>query len=570
MGERRSLSELPEDIIHHILSYLTHKEAISQVSVLAKEFLTAVRSRPPLETLVVDTHWEQEKCKQELDFVFSTLVTYHKENIHLEAFTLKANCSHQFKNLYNPCIELAVAKKGLRILNLSVYGAALPSSVFQAEFLVELSLTRCYLEGLGKEEEKSLSTSITPWWPNLKRLILEDVTFYKKGMFEDIVKGCPLIETMEMNGLRCPYQKSSFRITNIHNLKQLSVRLIPGTTVELYESPNLESAAFGSHNPRDGYNKIIFWHSEYQNLKSLFLHENRSAVMSHSFDMSMTHKFPQLQELSIQGVQNFQTINISSRSLKKIKLLRICNLQEARFDVPNIAVFEYDNYIDSKSREFLRNKCFPELSFNVGCGGVSSRKGTWNSRIILECNDIKIITSRLEELKKFLTAFRGSQTLVTLYLPLSRNNKNVDDDIADQVRTDDSVVFEKPEIREFVIHEKSISKRRSSLSSVHAVLRSVFWICRPQTLTFQNWSDYDQYPKQIYEMLISGDHHLHDKLWDVTSIEMFQDTSKKGGQPPQLHQPSNSEEFLKQLEAYKKTSTTIGKITISFHLEWRN
>ncbi|CAI9118102.1 OLC1v1019620C1 [Oldenlandia corymbosa var. corymbosa] len=128
--------------------------------------------------------------------------------------------------------------------------------------------------------------------------------------------------------------------------------------------------------------------------------------MDDNFSIDWEHKFPQLEALSIQVYRHLRAINISSRSLKKILLISNCKLLVAQFDVPNIAIFEYQNYLNYDDRDELMPD-LPKLSFTYVLGG-------WISCIRLECKD-NINNSWLLKLEEFLTELSGSETLINVY-----------------------------------------------------------------------------------------------------------------------------------------------------------
>ncbi|CAI9116030.1 OLC1v1017074C1 [Oldenlandia corymbosa var. corymbosa] len=274
-------------------------------------------------------------CRGEFDHMLSTLVRYQNQNIGLESFTMKAHIHEaNMKQICNRCVELATTgRKGLRSLTLSPdFGfnntSVLPSSVFQVESLVELSLGSC-----------TVLLEQHPSWPNLIRLSLRFMRFENlEAWIEKVIQGCPLIEAMKINDCLDidDGRQHYFKVTNLEKLTQLNVFVYPGYSVEVGATPNLESLTCGTYTRELVYSWPDLCQPGYQNLKRLYLSNNLGINGNHSHDhdfssMDWTQQFPQLEELSIQDYTNLQRVNISSRSLRKIKLVGLIRLEEAYF-----------------------------------------------------------------------------------------------------------------------------------------------------------------------------------------------------------------------------------------------
>ncbi|CAI9118100.1 OLC1v1019618C1 [Oldenlandia corymbosa var. corymbosa] len=361
-------------------------------------------------------------------------------------------------------------------------------------------------------------------WPNLKRLSLERVTF-EAGTFEDMIGGCPLIEILEIQFFywdimqtrseqtkRCMHKQ--MKITNLHRLKQLKVGL-------KFDQP------------------------EYRNLKSLTLRHGNDHDLS--IDDGWAHKFPQLEELSIEGYKNLRTFKVSSPSLKKIRLVDICQLKQAHYDVPNVTIMEYENYICYNSYGGL---VFPKFSFNV----VNPE---CNFRIKLG-HKTDVDDSWLVELKEFVTNLEPSKTSMSVDFTGDVGNQNW---------------------------------YTGSSASPRAFLHGIFWMFKPQTITFRHkWLLDDEYYKIMYHIMVLRIdlaglcNYQLSKLWNVKKITTLPHTFKHGIYSTnfsrkrtryQLSQPlPNREKFLELLKEsfdhMRCKETEHGGITVSFNLEWKN
>ncbi|CAI9102152.1 OLC1v1000374C1 [Oldenlandia corymbosa var. corymbosa] len=583
MGEKRSLSELPHDIVDQILSYLTNTDAI-KVGILSKDLYNTMRTRTNLlfdsDSFVSpgsEIAWDcdpelREKIHKEASCMVSTLQRYHMENIDLEIFTYKG--AHDFYGPSNQCIELATTKNSLRILNLSMCHptTVLPSSVFGIESLVELSLQRCCIR---EQQESGISC------PNLRRLFLGEVLLQNhinmERWFEKIIRSYPLIESIEITYCGDTYRVVCFKVSNLQNLKQLKVHLFPGHNIEVDVAPNLESVSCITFKSLFGTRvRLSFRQSEYRNLRSLFLTHDVGVNDSDDGCFSFSHRtrqFPQLEELSIQHYENLKRINISSPSLKKIRLASMRNLEVADFDVPSLAVFEYENVCDNVLGTI--GTIVPDVSF-VSRGGAERQ---WISRIKLSCQSD---ASGLVELKEFLIPFEGSQVFMTIDLKFEGNY--VDDLDCYEMVIDDDDSFPVSscsavngiEIQEFVLDGLKWvwEEGKFFLSSARAalLLLGILGFCRPKTIIIPDLYYYNN-PKLIYEMMVLRSDRS--ELWDVTSveIEIVLYSTRTEGNPSEvrrrvLHRPRPSDkwEFLELLKADEKSSY---KVSLRFSLEWR-
>ena len=461
-----SISRLPEDIIHHILSFLEPKEAATR-SILSKAWLTAWRTRP---TLDIDFHKLIPSMKHEdkvIDYVIKNLSRYKDENIGITTFTFYCGSSFCRRSLLDSCIQL-IKENGLRNLNIGLPRRDVPQSVFKVKSLLDLTLRICRL-----------------WHPKvimchkLKRLELSEVCLDDE-MLENIVRSCPLIEILEIiwcDGIR------NLNVTNLHNLKRLrleGVQRDPMVPSEL---------TLGEH--------------KYQNLTSLLLRDVR---INDNFFVKLGDRFPRLENLSIQLCEDVQRIKISSPSLKTIQLVNNVRLMEAQFDAPSIVLFKYHDNIG-------QNEIFPELSFTTTSGG-------WVSDICIECNG-SIDASWFLKLKGFLKRLNQSQVFVTVQFQ-GDVTFNRDDEM-----TNSAAFSDRQEIQEFYVHQ---DQQKFSVSRAVAILDGIFWTCRPLTITQPNCNHCDSMKLHFEMLVLRSNPQNSNfqgmKFWqsdlkEVRDIEIF-------------------------------------------------
>ncbi|CAI9118106.1 OLC1v1019624C1 [Oldenlandia corymbosa var. corymbosa] len=535
-----NILQLPEEIIHQILSYLTTEET-TRLSTVSKQLRIAVLERP---AFVLDLQQSNPKKYNDLlDYMLSTLERYDKRNLGLDSFTLKTDKLFQGQSIdiHNKCIELATRRR-LRSLSLSIARGhgGLPLSVFEVKSLEQLSLSLqdCVLK---HQAGKRIM------WPRLKQLNLENIVFeLGEEKFQGMIQGCPVIETLKLkdcNGQSEPI--FCFRIANLQNLKELDAELLPDQTLEVNGVPNLESVnCSGCEN--EYYNRLLrFPDPEYRNLRRLTLF---GVSIDEDTFADQTDKFPQLEELSIVKCQFYiNSLNITKSSLRKIQLIDVYGLRTAHFDVTgnNIGLFEFENCISENLPKFSFTGVLDGWIYGIKLGG-----------------DIAMDHSWWVEVKEFLRQFKASQTSITF---------DFGDDLDFDVTTFPG--GEQPETREVFIENEPWGQEPARAS-----LQGILWILRPQNIKLK-YSGHNMFPELLFDMLILksdddlGGGLINFPLWDVTSMEIFRhfeisqracyDNSGKG-RGFQLPQPWIREEFLNSLEAYGE-----GAI-FNFNLNWRS
>ncbi|KAK6122785.1 hypothetical protein DH2020_043483 [Rehmannia glutinosa] len=185
------ISELPEGILHHILSFLSQKEAV-QTCVLSKSWRYIWSTRPKIEFHEDCFNGNKETFMSTLD---KTLQGYHDQKLCIQEFRVDMWVDHsKSMSLLEKWISRVVINMRVKTFNLYMLSHKceyfdLPSVVFKAESLQKLYLHRCKLSQnpLDKVLFKHLQTL------TLTLVYIEDETF------EKIISCCPLIEKLYLN-----------------------------------------------------------------------------------------------------------------------------------------------------------------------------------------------------------------------------------------------------------------------------------------------------------------------------------------------------------------------------------
>ncbi|KAL3507479.1 hypothetical protein ACH5RR_032861 [Cinchona calisaya] len=532
-------SKLPENIRHHILSFLEHEEAV-KTSVLSKAWLSTWRTRPDLQFIrkrVVkrspdDTTIQATLEKKGNDFVNSintTLTRYHENKYGIETLKIYLPMiASVTPDHVNTWFQIAV-ENGVKILSIGLNNfIVLPETVFRAKSLVKL--------WLGKFQLNSQVIQIIRCH-GLRKLSLIQVNI-DEVMLQRIISSCPSIEYLK---ILLSVGFANIKVTNLQKLKQFKIQFREKRSgfVEL-EGPSLEEFCYWNCINTDEDETQFFPCSlqmyACKNLKRLRL---REIAITEGFFSGIAENFPLLEELTVQYCDHLQNIKISSQSIKRIYLDTNWELKEACIDVPSIVRFKYSG--DS----------IPLFSFTAPSGPCIFE-------IDLQCQDWDILEiSWFSELKELLTKLNKSEISLDIQFPAT-----LDGFTEDEMRN--NAIFPVPQVQKLSIGFSD----RDYLDAAYLALDSIFWTCRPKTIV-QSWH-YDKVlnnndlVKVLFEMLMLRRNQQQTKFWQqelkAVKLEMF-----KEGQRVRFP------ELLLDLETFLKSMKTEGSSSCTplvFDLEW--
>lgn len=304
------ISSLPEDIIHHVMSFLSTVE-VTQTSVLSKRFNSIWSTFPVIDfdeysfligTPSIDLR-DQSKIDEFLNFVDNSL-QHRRSNISLKRFRLwVAFCYVKSDPRINRSIDFAL-ESNVQELDLDIHlqnGLKyynLPHRVLAAKSIKVLKLEGCNL-----------------------------------GV-QDLILNCPLME--------------DFRLKDCDGLKSIMVSTAKLLSLELDCCKDLERIKVNA-----------------QNLQSFFFMPSRRSSVTKPCEINLcaceflktlkvggpsitdkwfechVPKFTLLEMLSLDGCETLQKIKISLQRLKSIELLRCLSIVDAELDAPNLLSFTY-------------------------------------------------------------------------------------------------------------------------------------------------------------------------------------------------------------------------------------
>ncbi|KAL3635004.1 hypothetical protein CASFOL_022058 [Castilleja foliolosa] len=439
------LSQLPQPILHHILSLLSQKEAV-QTSVLSKSWRYLWHGRFSVEFRGDDLCLNKKKKKKIWCFVDKTLQRYLDQNLSLQKFFFDIECEVDFE-LLQKWIPVLIMNMGLRSLSLifdwnhnSTIDFPLPLVVFQSESLVELHLQWCNLNTLKPTDCVMLN--------NLQTLRLHYVDITDE-IFEKIISGCPLIENLDLSWCTL---LSSIKLHKHHNIKDFGSSgngLIEFENTHTLESVRIQNFSRGWFLP---LKKMHFPH-----LKSLDLYKVQ--LPADIFD-NFSSFFPCLNELILNGCKGLKEFRLLSSSIKRLTIIMgTRNRIKAFIDTPNILYFEYSD-----------NGYLPSIKFGTTSNEWKSEISLWY-KLSRSNKDAKAWFLKVNKLLKAL-----SQSHITLVFNPSKYKKlHINDSHGG---------FYKPVV---VKHLKLWECFPSSSDS--AILNCLFRICRPRYIHMDLYDD---------------------------------------------------------------------------------
>ncbi|KAL3634850.1 hypothetical protein CASFOL_021904 [Castilleja foliolosa] len=313
------LSQLPQPVLHSILSLLSQKDAV-RTCVLSKSWRYLWHGR-------LNVEFSDKMFARKNEFLDKTLQRYLDQNLSLQQFLVDIHYKVDFV-LLQKWIPMVIMNMGVRSFNLIFHESnivfLLPLVVFQSESLVELHLKRCNLYTLKSTDNVMLN--------NLQTLRLHDV-YITDEIFDKIISSCPLIENLNLS--RC-IGLTSISLRKHHNIKDFGCSVNDKIIFEIEGPHTLESFHIENYCP--------YWFLPYKNmhfphLKSLKL--QRVKLNAETFN-NFSSFFPCLNELIINECKGLKDFRLFSSSIKRLTIKMDPGKRiKAFIDTPNILYFEY-------------------------------------------------------------------------------------------------------------------------------------------------------------------------------------------------------------------------------------
>ncbi|KAJ9183319.1 hypothetical protein P3X46_007187 [Hevea brasiliensis] len=353
------ISELPEPVLYHILSFLSIKQA-ARTSVLSKTWFQVWRTIPILKFdffelfnrrygalyYYPDFEIRQTNIQELYNFLEQILLSRQRQMINLIKFTLIMPSEYpEIVPTMDRWIGYALESK-VKHLKISVFPPTsvycVPQALLNAISVQVLDLQYLHLPSIG---------NVT--LPFLKKLSLTCV-FANDNLVSKLVAGSPLIE--DMSFITC-FGFKTVKIFNLVNLVKFYVESIVHLEQLEVEAPNLHSLTLrGSSWP--SVLKLV----SLKYLKSLTIH---GAPITDKWLHEQLNKFPHLECLRLVECHILESIKISSSSLHTLCIKSCKKAARLQIDTPNLHIFSYrGDIILFSSNDLILPQVYLYFKFN--------------------------------------------------------------------------------------------------------------------------------------------------------------------------------------------------------------
>ncbi|GER49035.1 F-box/RNI-like superfamily protein [Striga asiatica] len=403
------ISHLPRIILHHILCFLSQKEAV-RTCLLSKQWRHIGTTRPNLEFFDIwfdDTQerfvpvlnleffnkWFDDTQERFISVLDRTLQGYLDQNlsIHKLHLHLWIHDSRRVISLLHQWIPTIAALniKAFKLHFHSFFPAYydLPSTVFLAESLEELHLCDCKLSPVEGVRFKHLHTL------TLERVQVDGGTLGTKTL------ECPLLRRLVLN---ICWELRNVWLSDAPGLKHFVLsdyERIEGRMIEI-DVPNIETIFI---------NGLWIWSHHRSPLlfsRLTSLHLRNVILSSESIDM-LSFGCPILESLALLNCSGFEEFHLASDSVKFLRLsIRDILVKGVTICAPNIL-------------NFMIIACIPQALDTFSFTTTTSKE--WDSYVILYlCEDDPYFNVNSWFIRRMLEPLSGSRIDLTLHMNCGR------------------------------------------------------------------------------------------------------------------------------------------------------
>lgn len=463
------ISELPEFIFHHILSYLDSPKDLVRCSVLSKKWFALTASFPILDfnfrnfvklsTTDNDTH-----TRSFFKYVEYTISRCCEQNIGVHTFNLVTPLQDSTQlDVIDRWLEL-ILNKGIKVLRVDILAPQplpmyrMPNKLLFVSSLTSLVLYKCELP-------LSMMADVVNF-KSLKMLHLDSVPL-NEDLIKRLIIGCPLLEDLIVEFC---YGFKRFCVYGLQHLQLVDI-CFKGELERIdIEAPNICHLVLMDLEGRGVLSVNVAPCKKLTTLSYL----GYPSPTSNDFT-DLLSNFPFLETLYLDLPDACIKLKLSSHSLRTFALHTDCDLEDIDISTPNLLLFNYKAYSDNPGplvtnsvHSKARMECCPEDSINT----------LWFQKL-RHFLDKKI---RFKELQLYISAFSGHIDVELL-----------------------KVIQSPPyELEQIELEWDSIE----DLSVYVVVVDAILWCCRPQSLTLglnfpsTDFEDWIHIVKFTYEKLL--------------------------------------------------------------------
>ncbi|KAM5579297.1 hypothetical protein ABKV19_009204 [Rosa sericea] len=473
------ISQLPESVIHHILSLIRCTKGAARTSVLSKRWRDVWTSFSVLtfdQRKFQKPEGVQDKSKNEMfkDFIDRSLQSQLEQNLGIRKFELHLTSYDQemargMEQWVGLATENNIKELGLHVHTRGNNVHNFPRNAFASDTLTRLRLQSCKLE-----------TSCAVKLPHLQKLYLRDCNVDEQRI-QHIISSCPLIEDLRL--ISCTGLKF-LQISSLLKLDRVEVYNCRGLKKIEVKAAKLQTFWYCGKNRTSC--KLIL--SGCESLKRLTLEDKK---MTDNQFRELFFGLPLLEKLDLSKCLKLKNITIASHRLNRLVLRGCENLQGAEIDTPNLLSFEYQG--DKMPFSFLNPISLKEAKLSFGSASAGQLKFDHN----------KDEPFWFKKLRDFLGKFDHN----TGFKLVVRTNKNV-------------IIYE--DLRGISLPPVRGLKLEIIQSSVgtEELLNSSLQKWHPETLSVVSSSS-SEFPKLVHEKIMESkkdptcctSNHSNNKCW---------------------------------------------------------
>ena len=341
-GSTDRMSQLPEFINHHIMSFLDSPKERVRMSVLNKNWFGITASFPILDFDI--RKFEGFISFQSLEngnfldkffkYVEYTTSRFCQQNVSAHTFKLITSLwDATQEDIVDKCLELILIK-GVQVLVIDTRFSYLPSLLpmyrVSNKLVSASSLTSLTLHGC--ELPSSLMVD-TIKFKSLKLLKLKYVRIDEK-MIKHLTTSCPLLEELTLK--ICPGDISRLCVYGLQNLQRLKFNMAGVIDKIDIEAPNLCFLHLTTHMVGRA---PCFNVASCKKLTTVYYYGDPSPAWKGLADFSSN--FPYLETLFLNLYDTYKSLKLSSHSLRTFVLHSDCDFEDLDIDTPNLLSFEY-------------------------------------------------------------------------------------------------------------------------------------------------------------------------------------------------------------------------------------
>lgn len=448
------ISQLPEFIIHHILSFLKSPTDLVRCSVLSKKWFDLTASFPILD--FYDNRFIKAIYKPGIPFDFQharvlfvkyvayTISRFCDQDVSADTFNLYTRIKEPIQlDIVDRCVQL-ILKKGVKVFNIDIFrnfssepplSYRLPNILLSASSLTSLMISKC-------EMPSSLMVDVV-MFKSLKQLHLYSV-LVDEDMIKRLITSCPLLEGFGVN--YCSGFKR-FCIYGHQNLQELNIYYDRRLEVIDVEAPNLCHLRLQDW---AGIGAPAMNLASCKKLKTLSYYSRDYASTLPRLEVCtrFLSNFPVLENLFLNLPDDCNNLKLSSYSLRTLVLDSQCDLQNIELNTPNLLFFKYSDK-SFKPEPLVRNSA--ESNASMECYPSDDVDTLW-----------------FQKLKRFLEKKNGFKVLK---LHISKASIDVE-----QLKLIQSTPYE-------LEHVELQLKTIKELSVYVDVMDALLWCCRTRSLT---------------------------------------------------------------------------------------